>query len=561
MRARYGVLAGFILLAAISRAPAQTQPAPSCKLKQLASVNLSNDLDLVFPVTLNGKPQKMSLQLATGFAALSKQSIDTLGLERHDINKTRNPMITTGGQTLTQYVSPDMMAVGNLGIPTPMLLERTSMDPNYDGYIGLPVFQAIDVELDLAARKMNLFSPQHCPNSVVYWTDTFTTAPLILQTWATLLVPMELDGKQIDVGLANGTNSVMRLSVAKSLFGVDQTKLQQVVAGSSPVWKAQFKQLKVGGLYIDSPDIYLYQDDPRTRCGRQRPGVYCWGEPDIRINIRQLEQLRLYFSFSEHLLYVTPSALAGKADPTKPCLEGPVDPVTMCTKAIEAGTLSGEKLADAYVMRASGYVRQKKYPEALADYEKAQGLMPQYFKVWSAQGLDYDVDRKDFAAMVEHLNRSLMLKADNVPALWQLGGAYTELKNYDAAIEAYDRAIKADPKYTAAYSSRCWTRALQGTALDLAMADCNEALKATPKSALYLTDRGFVYFRMGQFKQAIDDYAAALELAPKRVDALFLRGVANARWNEPTRSQRDIKAASAIEAGVAERFKAMGIEP
>ncbi len=38
------------------------------------------------------------------------------------------------------------------------------------GVIGTDLLGKFDVDLDIAHKKLNLFSPDHCKGQVVYWT-------------------------------------------------------------------------------------------------------------------------------------------------------------------------------------------------------------------------------------------------------------------------------------------------------------------------------------------------------------------------------------------------------
>ncbi len=97
------------------------------------------------------------------------------------------------------------------------------------------------------------------------------------------------------------------------------------------------------------------------------------------------------------------------------------------------------------------------------------------------------------------------------------------MAQYDRAVAEFDRAIRIDPDYAAAFNNRCWARALLG-ALTEALADCDTSLRLRPESAAALDSRGFVHLRLNQPERAIADYDAALKMRPKSASSLYGRG-------------------------------------
>jgi tetratricopeptide (TPR) repeat protein len=65
----------------------------------------------------------------------------------------------------------------------------------------------------------------------------------------------------------------------------------------------------------------------------------------------------------------------------------------------------------------------------------------------------------------------------------------------------------------AAYLNRC--RALSHQAkLDVALSDCNEAISLNPEFAVSYNNRGMIWFRLGDFERAIEDFNATIKLNP-----------------------------------------------
>jgi tetratricopeptide (TPR) repeat protein len=118
-----------------------------------------------------------------------------------------------------------------------------------------------------------------------------------------------------------------------------------------------------------------------------------------------------------------------------------------------------------------------------------------------------------------------------------------------------------DSRMGPALATRCYARGLLGRDLDLALADCEGALKRDRKSAQALDARGLVRLRRGEFDLAITDYDAALALQPRAALSLYGRGLAKLRKGMTAEGKTDIAAATVLRPGVTEQAKAFGLAP
>ena len=108
------------------------------------------------------------------------------------------------------------------------------------------------------------------------------------------------------------------------------------------------------------------------------------------------------------------------------------------------------------------------------------------------------------------------------------------LKNYPQALDDLNRAVEADPQFTAAWLARAvvkdaLSRNPQGaplppTAADV-MADLDKALQLNPRLIYAWFDKGNLYYRAGDFQGALQNYSRALEINPEYGEAYFNRGL------------------------------------
>ncbi|MEM8689412.1 MAG: tetratricopeptide repeat protein, partial [Pseudomonadota bacterium] len=106
---------------------------------------------------------------------------------------------------------------------------------------------------------------------------------------------------------------------------------------------------------------------------------------------------------------------------------------------------------------------------------------------------------------------------------------------YNAALEAFNTALKLDPSHLRA---RIW----RGNAYAAkrnprrAIKDYDQALRLKPRSVHAFWRRGRAYFRLGRFRRAIEDYDAALKIVPGYTKARLLRDEALAAMPEAERA-------------------------
>jgi tetratricopeptide (TPR) repeat protein/predicted aspartyl protease len=220
---------------------------------------------------------------------------------------------------------------------------------------------------------------------------------------------------------------------------------------------------------------------------------------------------------------------------------------------------------DYFYQRARVHWARKEADLTLTDLDQAIRLKPDLADALVARA-SLRSGRGDaaesFAADLDAADRALPKEAD---ARLRLGNLYAGAEEPAAAVVQYTRWIDShasdDLRMASALNSRCWTRALTGQALDLALTDCNAALGMKPNTAAFLDSRGLVYLRQKNYDKAIADYDAALHLQPKSGWSLYGRGLARQRKGMTAQAQADIAAATALEPKIASTAAKYGIGP
>ncbi len=177
------------------------------------------------------------------------------------------------------------------------IIEPGWLDKDMVGTLGPDFFLQYEVEFDFAAHKMNLFSQDHCPGQVVYWThDPAAAIPFKLDEAGHIVVDATLDDHDIKAIIDTGaTTSALKMAGAQSLFDLSpgspgMTKISSNTATGGN-YKYTFKTLSLAGMNFNNPMIVLVGD--ANPAGQLLLGGH------------QLNKLHLFISYKEHLLYAT----------------------------------------------------------------------------------------------------------------------------------------------------------------------------------------------------------------------------------------------------------------
>jgi tetratricopeptide (TPR) repeat protein len=301
-------------------------------------------------------------------------------------------------------------------------------------------------------------------------------------------------------------------------------------------------------------------------------------------------QKRVYFTYNGGPVFRLDQA-------TQVAQEGAA-PAAAATASNDAPGAGGEapKTGAEFARRAAAEAARREVQPAIADYSKAIELEPDNGAHYRARAMVRLTARQPVLAMAD-LDESLKRRPDDPEALMrrgelylsakdparatadfdaamklapdegalasQAGSAYTRAGLFEPAIQELDRWIAAHPKsedLPRAQNSRCFARAAWGKELDLALADCDSAVRRDRTSAS-MGNRGLVLLRLGRLDDAIAQYGEAIRAQPRDAAALYGRGLAELRKGAKAAGDADIAAAKAITPQAGEAYKRFGLAP
>jgi tetratricopeptide (TPR) repeat protein len=234
--------------------------------------------------------------------------------------------------------------------------------------------------------------------------------------------------------------------------------------------------------------------------------------------------------------------------------------IAACSAIIDALNATDVDRARALNNRGVAFSATGRPEAALADFEQANAADPDNPSPYYNRGaLHWENGRYDQA--LSDISRAIALDGANGEYYNARGLVYEKQGDFDRAVADYSRAITLEPQTGQWRNSRCWLRATHQRDLDAALADCENALSASPGDPYYLDSRGMVHLQRRDWRAAIADYDLALAQNQDLPASYFGRAIARLRLGETIEGQTDLEMARRLDAGIEARFAEYGVEP
>ena len=180
--------------------------------------------------------------------------------------------------------------------------------------------------------------------------------------------------------------------------------------------------------------------------------------------------------------------------------------------------------AQEYYDLGQDFLGKKMYDEAIAAYQKAIEINPEYATAYSNLGLAYRKKGMNDEAIGAY-EKAIELNPQYTDAHNELGIAYYNKKMYDEAIAAYQKAIEINPEYATAYSNLGLAYRKKGMN-DEAIGAYEKAIELNPQYTNAHNQLGIAYYNKKMYDEAIAAYKKAIELNPEHTIAHYNLGLA-----------------------------------
>ncbi|WP_395645989.1 tetratricopeptide repeat protein [Terricaulis sp.] len=217
--------------------------------------------------------------------------------------------------------------------------------------------------------------------------------------------------------------------------------------------------------------------------------------------------------------------------------------------------------AQLYNNRGYAYDRLGRTQQARADYDRALQLDPRNAFANSNRGT-LRLNARDYAGAVTDFTQALAVR-ESAGDHYNRGLAYNGVQNARAAIADFDAAARLDGANAGYHNARCWYRALANVELSIARQACDRAIQLSAGAATqaaFLDSRGLVYLRQERFRDAFNDYDAAVR-QNESASYLFGRGYAAYRLRRTEQARADFVRAAALNPNIAAVYAGYGFTP
>lgn len=190
-----------------------------------------------------------------------------------------------------------------------------------------------------------------------------------------------------------------------------------------------------------------------------------------------------------------------------------------------------------------------RFERAVALYDVAIALAPDYFEAWNNRGNALrELGR--LADALASFDAALQLNPAYAEAHMNRGIALASLKHHDEALSSYGTAIRLNPGRAETYNNRGNTlQALNRP--DDALADFDKAIALNPGFADAFVNRGNTLKALNRLEDALASYDQALAIQPGSAEAWNNRGVTLKFLKRPDDARKSFEKALEIKPGYA----------
>jgi tetratricopeptide (TPR) repeat protein len=164
---------------------------------------------------------------------------------------------------------------------------------------------------------------------------------------------------------------------------------------------------------------------------------------------------------------------------------------------------------DGWVSLASMYLGSNNFAEIVRILEPVSARIENDFRIPFLLGIAYSrLNRQEDAVRV--LERARALNPRNVDVITQLALVYDGLNRFGESDSLYEMALVLEPGNHLALNNFAYSLAERDTLLERALAMSTKAVSAQPENPSYLDTIGWIYYRLGDYRRALEEVAKAV---------------------------------------------------
>ena len=262
-------------------------------------IDLENGLPVI-PVKIEDRDLYFLIDTGGLVNTLSPNLVRELNLE---IQPLKRPIYGLG-MTMDSFVTLKNFSLGPMqGADKQFLVQQIEI-PGVAGALSPETMRKFDVDFDFSGGKFGIYSSDHCPGGVSYWTkDAAVAVPMTVDISGHVRFIVHLDGKAMTAALDTGSvTSVMSIRAASKILGIDENTegmretTHNINRSPRTIYTYPFQSLSIDSLVIDKPSIMILKDDEANLLGT-----------DLILGVDALRHFHVYIAYQEGKLYLTPA--------------------------------------------------------------------------------------------------------------------------------------------------------------------------------------------------------------------------------------------------------------
>jgi tetratricopeptide (TPR) repeat protein/S1-C subfamily serine protease len=237
---------------------------------------------------------------------------------------------------------------------------------------------------------------------------------------------------------------------------------------------------------------------------------------------------------------------------TKPTSLSQLQNTDIVNAILKVGISKDNAKPSIWIERGNQLLRLERYVEAEQAFERAIQLNPPFIHLaWYGKGKAL-AEQFNYQEAVRAFEASLLKQPSYTPALSYLSLIYRELKDYEKALAAINKAIQFTPKNANLYNEK-WVVLNNLKRYQEALLAIAEAKDLSPRAAFY-SNRGLTYYALKEYPKAIADYTKAIAINPELAEAYYNRGTAYSALKDYPKAIADYTQAIAIKPDHADAY-------
>jgi hypothetical protein len=313
------ILVTLAVLCLITPVSAEECNKPLKLFASLPMTDRENDDRVTIPVSISGVEKQFLFDTGGFFTQISPALVDELKLKKSEAYGLSSPVYGTSSQG--SVFIPDF-AIGplhgeNYRIPISPFRE-------FDGIFSPVAFEAVDFEMDFSARKLGMFSNDHCDGKVVYWpSKAFGVVPFTVDHDQHIMVPVIIDGHEAKAMIDTGadTSLILLNKATEKVFDLHPDSPDMMIVGhvgnnqNQLTFSHSFKSLSFGNVVVSNPHIQIYTDVAGGSVIPRFDYYETLSSSDVVIGMDVLRKLHLFLALKEHKLYLTEASAPASTTP------------------------------------------------------------------------------------------------------------------------------------------------------------------------------------------------------------------------------------------------------